>query len=82
MNSEDLLQQCLEKLPSNFAQTQLQMVCTDASFFIVLSYYPESESGNFFLIQKDNILVDVILDDVICYNGNSFYIYFESIQNV
>ena len=61
LNSEGQLQS-LEKFPSYFAQTKMQMPCTDASFCILLSYHLETESGNFFLIQKINVLVDIIMD--------------------
>ena len=60
LNSEGPLQY-LEKFLSYFAQTQQEMACTEASFCILLSYHPETESGNFFLIQKDNVLEDVIM---------------------
>lgn len=55
----DLLQS-LEKFLIYFAQTQLQMKSTDTSFCILLFYHPETKSGYFFLIQKGNVLVDVI----------------------
>ena len=37
------------------------MTCAEASFCILLSYHPDTESGDFFLIQKDSVLVDVIV---------------------
>ena len=44
------------------AQTEQQMACIHASFCIFLSYQVETEFGNFFLIQKGNVLIDVIAD--------------------
>lgn len=44
------------------AQTEQQMACIHASFRIFLSYQVETEFGNFFLIQKGNVLIDVIAD--------------------
>ena len=36
-----------------------------ANLCILLSYHLETESGNFFLIQKGIVLVNVIIDDLI-----------------
>ena len=61
LNSEGTLQS-LEKFPNNFVQTQLQITWIGASFCTLLSYHPETESRNSFLIQKHNLLVFVIMD--------------------
>ena len=47
----DLLQS-LEKFLIYFAQTQLQMKSTDASFCILLFYHPETKSGGFLFDSK------------------------------
>ena len=60
LNSEGPLKS-LDKFPGYFIQTQLQMACTDANFCLLVSYHPESKSGNFFLIQRDNVLIDVMI---------------------
>ena len=49
-------------LPGYFSQCQLQMACTDANFCILLSYHPESKSGNFFIIKRDNVLLDMLIE--------------------
>lgn len=54
--------QSSEKLPSYIMQTQQQMARTDASFVNCL-LTTQKLTGNFFLIQKDNLLVDVIMDE-------------------
>ena len=54
--------QSSEKLPSYIIQTQHQMARTDASFVNCL-LTTQKLTGNFFLIQKDNLLVDVIMDE-------------------
>ena len=54
LNSKGQLRS-LEKFPSYFIQTQVQIPCKNVSFCILLSYHPETESGNFFLIQKINV---------------------------
>lgn len=54
--------QSSEKLPSYIIQTQQQMARTDASFVNCL-LTTQKLTGNFFLIQKDNLLVDVIMDE-------------------
>ena len=51
----------LQNVPSYLSQSQLQIAYIDASFCILLSDHPITESGNFFLIQNDNALVDVIM---------------------
>ena len=52
----------LDLFPNYFVQCQLQMACTDANFCILLSYHPESESGNFFLIKRDSVLMNAIIE--------------------
>ena len=45
------------------------MVCTNAHSCILVSYHPESESGNFFLIKRDDLLMDMIkyvCDSILC----------------
>ena len=54
----------LDKFPSYFLQCQLQMACTNAHSCVLLSYHPETKSGNFFLISKNGQLMTVIMDVV------------------
>ena len=61
LNSEGPLQS-LDKFPGYFIQTQLQMACTDSNFCLLVSYHAESKLEIFFLIQRDNVLIDVILE--------------------
>lgn len=48
--------------PNYFIQCQLQMICTDASYCFLLSYHPESKIGTTFVICKDNVLMDAVID--------------------
>ena len=48
--------------PNYFLQCQMQMTCTERNYCILLSYHPETKSGNFFLIKRDNVLIDVLMD--------------------
>ena len=50
----------LFKSPAYFIQTQLQMVCTQSTYCFLMSYHPESKTAKYFLIQKNNILWDVV----------------------
>ena len=43
-------------------QTQLQMACTGFDYVIVESFHPESNSANFFLVRKDELLLSVLKD--------------------
>jgi len=45
-----------------YMQCQLQMICTDAHRCILVSYHPETTSANFFLIQRNNILMSAVVD--------------------
>ena len=70
LNSEGPFQSS-EKLPSYFLQTQQQMARTNASFCKLLT--TQKLTGNFFLIQKDNVLVDVIIGECnFIYNDQLF----------
>ena len=60
----------LASFPNYFVQCQLQMVCTDAHSCILLSYHPESKHGNFFLIKRDDLLMNVIKDICDCLLNN------------
>ena len=42
-------------------QCQLQMECTNTHSCILLSYHPESKSGNFFLVRKDYVLIEIVM---------------------
>ena len=50
----------LIKSASYFVQVQLQMMCTDSNYCIVESYSPEKKTANFFLVERHNVLLDVI----------------------
>ena len=50
----------LQKFACYFIQCQLQMICSDSEFCILMSYHPESKTANYFLIQRDNLLWSVI----------------------
>ena len=52
--------------PNYYAQCQLQLGCTDANFCILLSYHPESNTGKFFLIKRNDLLLDIIMDICEC----------------
>ena len=56
----------LEKLPHYYLQCQLQLACTDGKFCILLSYHPETDTGNFFLIQRNDSVLNVIQDVCNC----------------
>ena len=43
-------------------QSQLQMACTGFDYVIVESFHPESNSANFFLVRKDELLLSVLKD--------------------
>ena len=62
----------LDLCPHYFVQCQLQMACTDAHSCILVSYHPESKSGNFFLIHRDNILIDIFMEVCNSIYENSF----------
>ena len=56
----------LKDFPNYFMQCQLQMACTNAHSCILLSYHPESESGNFFLITRDSHLMNIVVEIMEC----------------
>ena len=43
-------------------QCQLQMECTNAHSCILVSYHPETNSGNCFLIKRDHQLMDIVIE--------------------
>ena len=52
----------LKEFPNYFMQCQLQMECTNSHSCILMSYHPETEQGIFFLITRDNILMEIVMD--------------------
>ena len=60
-NSEGPIES-LKKFPAYFIQCQLQMSCTDAHTCILLSYHPETKTGRFFAIQRNEELTNMIID--------------------
>ena len=60
----------IEKCPQYFVQCQLQMLCTNAEFCILQSYHPETKSSIFFLIKRNNTLMNIVTDVIDCiYDG-------------
>ena len=51
----------LKDRPSYFVQCQLQMACTNAHSCILMSYHPETKSGNSFLVLKNSHLMNIIM---------------------
>ena len=47
----------LDKFPNYFTQCQLQMSCTDSHACLLVSYHPESKTGNFFAVKRNDQLV-------------------------
>ena len=47
--------------PHDFVQCHF-LACTDAHSYISVSYYPENKTGNFFLLHRDNILIDIFME--------------------
>ena len=45
--------------PGYYIQAQIQMVCADYIYCIIMSYHPESKTANYFLIQKNYLLWSV-----------------------
>ena len=56
----------LEKFPHYFAQCQLQMLCTDAEFYILQSYHPESKTLKISIIKYNNTLMIIIKEIADC----------------
>ena len=54
--------QILDSCPHYYVRCQLQMACTDAHSCVLVSYHPETKSGNFFLVQRSNIIIDILMD--------------------
>ena len=52
--------------PQYFTQCQLQMLCTNAEFCILQSYHPETKTSKFFLIERNNVLMDIVIGVVNC----------------
>ena len=50
----------IAKNPGYYIQAQIQMVCTDYSYCIIMSYHPESKTANYFLVQRNTLLWSVI----------------------
>ena len=60
----------INKFPQYFVQCQLQMICTNAEFCILQSYHPETTSSNFFLVKRNNTLMDIFTEIVNCIYDN------------
>ena len=60
----------LNTCPEYYVQCQLQIACTDAHTCILVSYNPESDSGNCFAILRNQKLINIMLDvcDSILFN--------------
>ena len=56
----------LKNFPNYFVQCQLQMDCTNAHSCILLSYHPETDTGNFFLVTRDSHLMGIIIEVIDC----------------
>ena len=54
----------LDPFPNYFLQCQLQMACANAHACLLLSYHPETQKGNFFLVTKDAYLMGVVMEVV------------------
>ena len=63
LNSDGPLES-LDKFPGYFLQCQLQMACTNAHSCVLLSYHPETKSGNFFLISRNGQFMTVVMEVV------------------
>ena len=50
----------LSGYPHYYLQCQLQMDCTNAHSCVLLSYLPENKSGSFFLIKRNNLIIDIV----------------------
>ena len=60
----------INKFPQYFVQCQLQMICTNAEFCILQSYHQETTSSNFFLVKRNNTLMDIVTEIVECIYDN------------
>ena len=56
----------LKDCPNYFVQCQLQMACTNAHSCVLLSYHPETKSGNSFIIQRNRQLMNIIIEIINC----------------
>ena len=59
----------INNFPQYFVQCQLHMY-TNAEFCILQSYHPETTSSNFFLVKRNNMLMDIVTEIVDCIYGN------------
>ena len=51
-----------------YVQAQLQMVCTDSDFCILMSYHPESKTAKYFLIRQNNFVwsaIKILADSIL-----------------
>ena len=60
----------LKDFPNYFVQCQIQMECTHAHSCTLLSYHPETQQGTFFLITRDNVMTNIIIDLCECILNN------------
>lgn len=60
----------LKNFPNYYTQCQLQMACTDAHTCILLSYHPESKTGNCFAVKRNDILINILIDICLCILNN------------
>ena len=65
----------LEKFLHYFVQCQLQLLCTDAEFYISQSYHPESKTSKFLIIKYNNTLMTIIKEIVDCMFDESHMLY-------
>ena len=50
----------LYKCPSYLVQVQVQMMCTDSKYSLIESYSPEQKTAIFFLVERHDVLLDVM----------------------
>ena len=63
----------LKDYPNYFVQCQLEMSCTNAHSCVLLSYHPETKAGKFFMIQRDSLLMGIIMDVMNCIMNNEIF---------